>query len=223
MRRTIHLTTMALALGALALPLASCESKYRTDLGFDTFMSHEKLTLRETDYSAAFETAGLDKAGLHAVAERYTHYGKGPLSLTVTYDPRSRDNSASHAATEAGRIATALRNYGVPEVKTDILPAAGKGGKSTATVTYTAVVAQAPEDCHPMGGVDGNQTDTDPYYRFGCTTDMQLAKEIARPQDLQGRTGLDTGAGRRQYLIIEPYKEGKPNPPLANTQSTASP
>lgn len=215
MRRIIHLMTTALALGALALPLASCESKYRTDLGFDTFMSREKLTLRETDYSAEFGTAKLDRADLHAIAERYVHYGEGPLSLTVTYDPKSHTNSASHAATEAGRIATLLRNYGVPEVKTDIIPAAGKDGKSTAIVAYTGVVAQAPEDCQAMGGVDGHQTDTNPYYRFGCTMDMQLAKEIARPQDLQGRTGLDTASGRRQYMVIEPYKEGKPNPPLA--------
>ncbi|HTK85193.1 MAG TPA: CpaD family pilus assembly lipoprotein [Patescibacteria group bacterium] len=215
MRRTIHLMTTALALGALALPLTSCESRYKTDLGFDTFMSHEKLTLRETDYSAEFETAKLDRAGLHAVAERYAHYGEGPLLVTITYDPKSHTNSASHATTEAGRIATALRNYGVPEVKTDILPAAGKGGKSTVVVEYTGVIAQAPRDCEAMGGVAGHQTDTNLNYHIGCTTDMELAKEIARPQDLQGRTGLDTASGRRQYLLIEPYKHGVPNPPPA--------
>jgi hypothetical protein len=44
---------------------------------------------------------------------------------------------------------------------------------------------------------------------------MQLAKEIARPQDLQGREGLDVASGGRHYLIVEPYSEGKPNPPLA--------
>lgn len=219
MLRTIRVMATALALSAVVLPLASC-SKYRTDLGFDTFMSRHKLTLRETNYDTDMETSKIDKAALHAIAERYNHYGKGPLSLTVTYDPKSRTNTASHARTEAARIATSLRNFGVPAVETDILPASGKGGKSMAVISYTGVVAQAPEGCDSMGGLDRKQTDTDPYYPIGCTMDMQLAKQIARPQDLQGREGLDTASGRRQYLVVEPYKEGKPNPPLANVETT---
>ena len=221
MRRTMRLATTALTLGFLALPLAACDTGYRTHLQKDTFETRERSTLRESSYSSETPTALLDKQALQDIGENYRQYGEGPVSVLVSYDPSAHTNTASHATMEAKRIARILMDTGVPEVKTDILPANGKGQPSTTVISYKTVVAQAPEDCQSMGGLDGKQTDANPDYPIGCTMQMQMDQQIARPQDMQGRDGLDGGSARRQNNIVDTYKQGKPNPPLSGVQSVA--
>jgi type IV pilus biogenesis protein CpaD/CtpE len=221
MRRTMRQATTALTLGFLALTLASCDTGYRTHLQKDTFETRERSTLHESSYSSETPTAVLGKEALQDLGNNYRNYGSGPASVLVSYDPSSHTNTASHATMEAKRIARILLDNGVPEVKTDILPVTGKGHPSTTVISYKTVVVQAPEDCDYMGGLDGKQTDADPDYKIGCTTQMLADKQIARPQDMQGREGLDAGSGRRQYLVEELNKEGKPNPPLSGTQSVS--
>src|ERR1700753_3062565 len=108
MRRTMQLATTALALGFLALPLASCDTGYRTHLQKDTFETRERSTLHESSYSSETPTAALDKATLQGIGENYRNLGDGPVSVLVSYDPASHKNTASHATMEAKRIAGVL-------------------------------------------------------------------------------------------------------------------
>lgn len=221
MRRTMRLAATALTLGFLALPLAACDTGYRTHLEKDTFEIRERSALRESSYSSETPTAMLDKQVLQDIGDNYRRYGNGPASVLVSYDPSSHTNTASHATMEAKRIARILLDNSVPDVKTDILPATGKGQPSTTVISYKTVVAQAPEGCESMAGLDGKQTDANPDYPIGCTMQMQMDQQIARPQDMQGRDGLDGGSARRQNNIVETYKVGKPNTPLAGVQSVS--
>lgn len=175
----------------------------------DTFTAGKRVRLVPGDYSVNVDTAVLDDAALRAVGDHYRHYGEGTVDLVVTYDPKSRTNTAMKATNEAARIAGSLRKSGVSNYTTDIMPVTG--GDSRTMIDFRTVTAEAPRDCPSMGGLDGRATEADFDYRYGCTIEAQLARQIARPQDLAGRDGLDAGSGRRQANIVEGYKTGEPN------------
>ena len=53
---------------------------------------------------------------------------------------------------------------------------------------------------------DGLTTEKIGDYRFGCSVDTMLAKQIYRPADLQGSAGADDGDGRRASNSVEYYR-----------------
>lgn len=176
----------------------------------------ERVELRQEKTAERLPVKALDDAGLATLADRYRRAGEGPVDVTVTYDPKSKTNTAMAAATEAARIATYLRRKtGGTNVATDILPVHASGDASEALITYGSVSAHAPSDCQAMGGVDGNETHADQDYKYGCTIETLLSQQIANPKDLKGRAGLDAGDGRRQSNILEGgYRSGTPNSAL---------
>src|SRR5690606_24951388 len=99
----------------------------------------------------------------------------------------------------------ALRKNGIANFSTDILPVQGQGDISRTLVSYGTVTARAPEGCEMMGGLDGKATGSGMEYQQGCTIEMILARQIARPADLAGRPGLDAGSGRRAANITDDY------------------
>jgi type IV pilus biogenesis protein CpaD/CtpE len=223
MRKTIRSASAALLLGVIALPLSSCgDLSKQTRLDVPEFTARHRPTLHEASFSREAPTEELDFDAVHAIGGQYGRTGEGPVSVSVTYDPKSRTNTASHATSEAARIAVTLHKSGVADVKTEVLPAAAKGGKSTTLISFRTLGVEAAEDCYMMGGVGRKPTGVDRDYPIGCTTETLMARQTAHPRDLQGKAGLDDGSGRRQYLVVEPYVEGKPNPPLTNTQSATS-
>ncbi len=212
----ISLPVLLLCAGGL-VALAGCSLDTPTD------MAQKRVELVHNRYSQTYLTDQMDEAQMRAAADHYQHYGDGPVELIVTYNPQSRTNTAMKAASEAERMATDLRRAGVPDVEASILPVATGEDFSSSLIAYETVTAQAPEGCEAMGGLDGRQTESNSDYQFGCSVEMQVARQIARPRDLAGRPGLDAADGRRQSNVVEPYKTGTPNEPIEGETSTASP
>ena len=174
----------------------------------------KKVRLERGPAEQSVPVASLDEAALRAAAEEYGSLGDGPLELTVTYDPRSRTNTAMNATEQAARIARELRYHGITDIRTSILPVNAQGEESRAMLRYEAVTAHAPEGCDYMGGLDGVDVMPDDNYVYGCSTQMLMARQIARPKDLAGRGGTAAADGRRQAVMMETYRSGQPMPDL---------
>ena len=208
-KNTLRLMTVA-AMAASPLAIAACS------MDKPTWVNSQRVELHQSSETTRLSVSDIDEAKLADIAAHYRSSGDGPVYVTVTYDPKSKSNTAMKASGEAARISTYLRRKGASEVTSDILPVSSSGNSSEALITYDAVTAHAPRDCGAMGGLDGGETHSDEDYKYGCTIEMQLARQIANPKDLKGRDGLrpEEADGRRQANIIEVHRTGARNAAL---------
>lgn len=207
---------VALMGGAVLLVagLTACSMNTPTDMP-----QTKKVRLERGPMEKSIPVAALDEAALKGFAEEYSSLGDGALELTVTYDPRSRNNTAMNATEQAARIARELRYGGVKDIRTSIMPVNAQGDESRALLQYEAVTAHAPEGCEYMGGLNGVDVAPNDDYVYGCSTQMLMARQIARPKDLAGRAGTAPADGRRQAVTMEAYRSGEPMPELRATYS----
>ena len=172
--------------------------------------------------TARIPTADMTEAMLSSVAAHYRSSGDGPVHITVTYDPKSKKNTAMKAAGEAARISTYLRRKAEAEVLSDIASVTGSGTNSETQITYDVRTAQAPAECKTMGGIAGEPTRADDDYIYGCGIETLFAKQIANPKDLNGRDGLraaETDGGRFSN-IVGSYRTGEPNSALVGESAS---
>lgn len=150
---------------------------------------------------------------LAQIANHHRKSSDSALELTMTYDPTSRSFTAMSAVNELKRISTALRYKGVRNMVTQTL--AVPEGKPSLMVSYDIVMAHAPSGCDPMPGLDNNQTSRFlGEYKFGCGVESMIARQIARPADLEGNATLGVRDARRDGNVIEGYSAGVPREPL---------
>ncbi len=143
---------------------------------------------------------------LQRVAVNYERYGADMLQLSLAYDPNSKNYGAVQAFKDLSRFKDGLAKMGVHSVVAETVKA--EGSDPTLMVTYDAVTAKAPAGCRNMPGMDdGLTTENVGDYRFGCTADAMLAKQIYRPSDLAGNGATDMGDGRRAANTVEYYRQ----------------
>ncbi len=143
---------------------------------------------------------------LARVADNYSRYGADTLQLSLVYDPASKTYDAMKAFNDLGSIKSKLAIMGIRNVKGDVVKQ--EGAEPTLMVSYDAVMAQAPAGCRNMPGFnDGLTTGQIGDYKFGCSVDTMLAKQIYRPADLAGSEGHDAGDGRKATNTVEYYRQ----------------
>lgn len=200
-----------LVLIALAMVLTGCE------LYEPSNVSTNKIRVEEEKISETVAVADLNDAALDRLSNHYRKHGDGPLELTVTYDPKSRNNGAMRANDEVARLSRELRMNGINNVEVGILPVNGAGNDMDVLVAYRSYNALAPEGCDVLLSDDrGFERDAYKDYKLGCTKDTLFARQVARPKDLRGTapSGDPTSDGRRSSNVIEGYRSGVPNEPL---------
>lgn len=145
------------------------------------------------------------QAYLYKVAQNHERYGTNTLMLSLAYDPASKSYDAMKAFQDLARFKESLRKMGVSAVKAETVKT--QGTAPTLMVAYDSVSAQAPEGCRNMPGFDDGLTTHDiADYRFGCSVDAMLAKQIYRPSDLKGNDASDPMDGRRAANVAEYYR-----------------
>jgi type IV pilus biogenesis protein CpaD/CtpE len=155
----------------------------------------------------------VNDALLTHIANHHRKSSNGPLELTMTYDPKSRDFTAMNAVNELKSISKALQYKGVYNMVTQTL--AVPEGTASLMVSYDTVMAHAPSNCDPMPGLDNNLTGRDlGNYKFGCGVESMIARQIARPADLEGNSTLSKRDARREAAVVEDYSAGVPREPL---------
>ena len=211
---TVSLPYTILALIALCMLLTAC------DLYEESTVNTTKMRLEESTYSQSFDVNSLSEGKMLEIARHYEKHGDGPMSLTVSYDPKSRSHGAMQASNEAARIVSYLGKKGVSNVESGIMPVVNSGPGMKALVTFDSYVATGPEGCEAMGGTYDHTEDLDKEYRLGCTRDMLFARQLARPADLKGRKISPTTDGRRVANSTETYRTGIPNEPLVGESAS---
>ncbi len=200
MVRAINTSTLCL-LGLSASLLAACAPQYTPSM----MNTHKVEIVRQT----AIEQIPLneiDDVTLTLLADDYRRYGNGPVDLAMVYDPTSKTYTAMKARNQLREIETGLKQRGIHAIQTRTVSV--EKGQPALMISYESLQAQAPTDCHSMPGLEDYRTERDiAEYRFGCSTETMLARQIARPADLMGRGADNTPSdGRRATNVIEEYR-----------------
>jgi type IV pilus biogenesis protein CpaD/CtpE len=215
-------TTFGLILIAAGLSGCSVNS--------DSWVNQERLEVRQNHFTDTFETATLTDEKLRAIGVHYYRFGNGPMDVVISYDPKSRVNTAGRAEHSKAKIEKALRVGGVKDLRIRTVGSPGSGDASKTVVTFAALVASAPQGCGMMPGyetspgVPENGEDT-PDYMYGCTVEALMARQVSRPGDLLGRPGFETNAdGRRQETVVgrRGYYSDSSNKPLGGESASGS-
>lgn len=141
---------------------------------------------------------------LRMLASEYDRYGADAMNLSLVYDPKSKTYGAMNAFNDLARIKGKLNSFGVRSVTAETMQGEGD---PVLMISYDSLKAQGPKGCTTFPGVEGNETTRFVGdYRFGCTTESMLAKQIYRPSDLGGKDHMDPGDGRRATNSIEHYR-----------------
>lgn len=196
-------------LSVAAVALSGCGAKaYKESL-----VTKERLSIDAKMFSEHMKASDVNAWAVQAIAEKYKRHGEGPLTVTATYVPTSRQYTATDATRATLNIKHMLRQHGVSNVATNILPVA-RGGGAEVLLRFDGLVASAPDGCGPMPGMNGAVTEVGSY-RLGCGVESLIAMQVANPRDLMGRTAYDGHTdGRRQANIIDGYRSGEQQEPL---------
>jgi type IV pilus biogenesis protein CpaD/CtpE len=201
MNKTIALSF--LMIGVSLLPACARQST-------PSMMNTSRIQLVPETTMEQLPVADISPGYIYRIAENYGRYGADKMHLSLAYDPADKSYGAMQAfndlASVKGKLAEAgIRSVTAETVKTD-------GVKPTLLVAYDAVSAQAPAGCRNMPGFDDGLTTSEiGDYRFGCSVDTMIAKQIYRPSDLNGHAGSDPGDGRRAANSVEYYRQITPD------------
>lgn len=144
-----------------------------------------------------------------SLADQYQRYGAAPLQLTLAYDPDDKSYSAMKAFNTLADVKARLRQRGVTNVSAETVKS--DGTEPVLMVSYDSVTAAAPAGCRNMPGFDdGLTTEKIGDYRFGCSVDTLLARQVYRPGDLLGNAASDPIDGRRAANTVEYYRQVTP-------------
>ncbi len=189
-------------------------------------MALQRVEVHQEEYAEQYTSHDLTQEMLEAIAMDYQKNGDTatPLTLMVQYDPSSAENTAMNATKHASKIAQSLREAGVSNVKTEIMPVKDVGNHSKTLVSFDKFSAHAPSGCKTtMPGLENTGTDwkANQSYQYGCSVETAIARQIARPKDLVGRKGFESADdGRRATNIVEQYRYGTPNEALEGESAT---
>ncbi len=153
---------------------------------------------------------------LAGLAHDYIKHGSGAMDLIVTYDPDSYRNTAMKATNKMSDIAGTLRESGVANIKSSIMPVKHQGDDVHLLVSYNSFTAHAPKGCdNLLPGMNGSALEYNADYKLGCSVDTMTARQVAKPSHLLGRgaTGAPTD-GRAASNIVDAYRAGAQNEPL---------
>ena len=155
---------------------------------------------------------------LENIALHYDKYGDGLITVNIVYDPKS--TGALAASGKAANIAATLRNYGIHNIQSDILPVSGE---NSLIISYAYYTAHGPKNCTTMPGYADTNIGSQKDYNIGCTVETLIAKQVARPKDLLGREASDpTTDGRSAANLVNAVRAGTFNEPLGGQQASGN-
>jgi type IV pilus biogenesis protein CpaD/CtpE len=188
----------------LTLPLAACEMSTPSALGV------RDIELRQVPRVETVDLLRPDAGRASVLAASYARSGSGPVTVTAP------------VADKAGAAAwkKLLLKNGVPKV--DIALAAPGSPQGQGAISWLALTASAPEECNVripghQGAEDLNYSDK---YVVGCETKAALARQIANPADLMGRSGTLPEDSKRAATLTDDNRNGVPNDPIGGSNAS---
>jgi type IV pilus biogenesis protein CpaD/CtpE len=180
-----------------------------------SWVNADRLEVHSDNFVDTFALDDLNDETMRAVAGVYNRYGNGPMHVGITTNNNNKANV----------IKKSLQRYGVKDLKIDTTKPE-RGMKEMAVISFPALVAKAPESCGAMPSIQSDLPDTaqgDAPYKFGCTVETMLARQVHNPKDLLGRDGFKTNSdGARTEAVVSRrgYYGDAPNKPLKGESSS---
>ena len=155
---------------------------------------------------------GLSEAELLTLADDYRRRGEGGIGILVSYDHRAKNSQTmlrlAHRQGEVIRDTLAKQRIGQSIVR--VMPAV-HDAPGTIKLFYRVASSFAPPECdRRMPGAGETPMDIDPDYRFSCEIKRMMAAQVARPQDLEGRSGSGDMPSQRLSVPADRYDSGEP-------------
>ena len=200
-----------MTLGVALLSLSACT------LSSPSMISSSPIQLSETTMMEQVKFEELNSNVLNSLANHYSKNGVSALDLTMTYDPASSNFTAMKAVHELRHVRQYLAKKGIQNVtsQTQAIPK----GTPSLLISYDMVQALAPQNCQTMPGLYREKTTRFlGEYKFGCSVDTMVAKQIAHPADLAGNSDMGINSGRRQAAIINGHLKGEPKAPIVGVE-----
>ncbi len=186
----------------LLLPVLACACAPQST---PSMVNTEKPRLVADTTMQQIPVSSVTDGYLFNLARDYERYGTDAMHLSLGYDPKSKNYGAMKAFSDLADIKTKLREKGVRNITAEAVKM--EGGAPTLMVSYDGVMAAAPAGCRNMPGFDDGMTTRElGDYRFGCSIDTMLAKQIYRPADLAGNAAEDPDNARRGVNIVDHYR-----------------
>jgi type IV pilus biogenesis protein CpaD/CtpE len=197
---------------ATALMLGACSPfTSPTSMNLNSAQLSREMVVEQIPMTAVTENK------LNELADEYASNATGPLDLTLSYDPRSQSYTAMSALNDLKDIKAALHSKGVESINTQTL--AVTNAKPLLMVNYDTITAHGPANCTDLPGLNDNETGRFiEGYKFGCSTETLIAKQIARPADLEGNDDLGQRSARREVTVVEPNAAGVRNQRLQGVE-----
>lgn len=202
----------ALILGAAAL-LSSCAGKDSMTTGSlpDDYRTRHPITVGEAekviDIPVAAGDTGLSKGQSEVIAGFVAEYRRASSGIIQIVTPRGSANEGA-AASAASATRKLMVRMGVPAQK--ILQAhfpAEFGESAPIRLTYVAIAAKAGPCGEWPADMTLNTFENKNYYNFGCSSQANLAAQIANPNDLLGPRRMTPPDSAQRGAVIDRYRE----------------
>lgn len=189
--------------GVAALPACARQST-------PSMMNTSRIQVMPETQMIQLPVAEIRDGHLYKIADDYARFGASSVQMSLAYDPNSKTYGAMQAFNDLSKYKTSLTKMGVRNISAETVKS--EGSSPTLLLSYDSVSAAAPAGCRNMPGFDDGLTTAHiGDYKFGCSTETMLAKQIYRPADLLGNDASDPGDGRRAANSVEFYRQVTPD------------
>jgi pilus assembly protein CpaD len=130
--------------------------------------------------------------------------GNGKISIAVP-SGASNDVASLHAVADLRDL---LREYAIDESSISVKAYHADGGEPPIRMSYARFVAEAP-NCGQWPNNVGDDKRNLPYHDFGCSTQRNLAAQIANPADLLGPRTMTAAPSERRDQAWEKWVKGE--------------
>lgn len=189
---------------ASAIMLSGCAK-----IDMPSTLTENPVQLVTEDYSQRYRVADLKAVDYDAMAAHYRSNNDGHPEVIVSYDPYSKKNTAMKASDNLKKITDALSKRGIKNIHGSTLAVDYSGDVSEMMIGYPTLQAQAPENCGMIPGSESNAAVIDPDYKLGCSVKTMIARQVAHPADLAGRSPDTNADGRRTGDAVEDYRSNQ--------------
>lgn len=185
------------------LGVAACSVEMPTNV------TQHRVQVHRDAFALELPSRQLTQDHLEAVVEDYRLNGEGGVDVVIGYDPEAGEQLSAKARDELARVVGAFSAYRIEPLEGAVLPVKDMGHDVTVLISYGRAFANAPKGCEMMPGSDGATVSSLPDYKMGCSVEILMAKQAARPGDLAGRTpDMGLNDGMRLGNKLSGYKQG---------------